>query len=325
MSGRRSGVTLIEILVVISILGLVVGLLIPAIQSSREAARRATCQNNLKQVGLALQSHASSQGVLPSFYNGSLLPQPRWALDEFHFHSWRAAILPHLEASTIAGALNFALPSTVAANQTAVNIRLAVFNCPTTGNRGRVVPAIAPWGASMAVPFPSGTAAQSDYEAVGGIQVARQTRGSNDLSIIEMGAWGEPTYEYETGKSLRYRPARLSDISDGLANTILVAERAGRPDVYQRGKPVEPYVFNSPQGMDNHQAAWAISTHFWWVVLTLPTARVNDSNYGVFSFHQGGAHVTLADGSVRFLKESTAPAVLKSLTTRSGAEIVAAD
>src|SRR5439155_1757408 len=135
-------------------------------------------------------------------------------------------------------------------------------------------------------------------------------RTSADLSIIQFGAWGEPTYDTATGASVRYRTARLSDVTDGLSNTILVGERAGRPDLYERGKPVDPYPYRNPGlGMDHHQAAWGVSTHFLWTVF--PKDRpVNETNVtGIFAFHPGGANVLLADGSVRFLKDSTAPVV----------------
>lgn len=80
--------TLVELLVVIGIIGLLIAFLLPAIQSSREAARRATCRNNLHQISLAVQSHEAHHRLLPALYNGSFLPQPHTAMDEFHFHSW---------------------------------------------------------------------------------------------------------------------------------------------------------------------------------------------------------------------------------------------
>lgn len=317
----RSGLSLIEILVVIAIIGLLVGLLIPAIQSSRESARRVVCQDRLRQVGLAVIAHESARGTLPRLYNGAFLPQPRTAIDEFHFHSWRTAILPGVEQQATFAALNFDMPATVASNQTAVNVGIEVFVCPSARNPTRIVPEIGAWNDGDFPVAWVGTAARSDHEAVVGVQVARQTNISTDLSIIRFGAWGEATYDTSNGAALRYRVARLSDLRDGLSNTILIGERAGRPDEYRRGEPVTPYR-DPTTGMDHHQAAWAISTHIWWTVLGLDQG-VNETNRtGIFSFHPGGAHVALADGSVRFLKDTTNPTVLKALATRAGSEVV---
>lgn len=316
----RPGMSLVEMLVVLAILAILIAIVLPAVQSAREAARRMTCQNNLKQVGLALQGHANAHGALPSLYNGSFLPIPRTGLDEFRFHSWRSAILPQLEATPTSNALNFTLPATAAENQTAVNVSLGAFTCPATANPTGTVPVFVSPGAT-----PQGTAARADYEVVGGIRVAARVQPGPILGGVEFGAWGEPSYEGITYQIIRCRDPRLSDLTDGLAHTALVAERAGRPDLYRRGKPVEVFDAMSGVGMDGHQAAWAFSTGFSWVVLPQPPVGVNSTNYGVYSFHAGGAHVALGDGSVRFLKDSTDPAIVKALATRAGAERVTDD
>ncbi len=322
-SRDRRGLTLIEILVVITVIGLLVALLLPAVQSARETARRTICGDNLRQIGLAIQSHENERGVLPALYNGNFLPQPRTPFDEFHFFSWRTAILPQIEQTTLFAQINMNVPPTVAANQTAINVRLAVFVCPSSSNPHQVVPDIGAWNNGAIQVATVGTAARSDYEAVGGVQVKPQTRPSFYLDIIEFGAWGEPTYAPSTNTSVSYRKARLADITDGLSNTILIGELAGRPDLYSRGQPVRPY--SAGGGMENHQSAWAISTHFLWTVSGLGQPVNQANSKGIFSFHPGGANVALADGSVRFLKETTAPAILKGLLTRAGAEVVRTD
>jgi len=322
----RSGFTLIEVLVVVTVIGLLVALLLPAVQASRESARRATCQAHLHQIGLAVQSHEAAHQALPALYNGEFLPQPRTALDEFHFHSWRTMILPQVEQSSVFASLNLAAPATVPANQTGLNVGLALFLCPSTRRPRPTVPDIFEWNDGAIPVVKVGTAARSDYEAVGGVQVERQTGSSADLSIVRFGAWGEPTYDKANGHALRYRKARLADVTDGLSNTILVGERAGRPDLYRRGKPVDPYPYSKPgEGTDHHQAAWALSTHFWWIVFWKDQPVNATNGTGIFSFHPGGANVALADGSVRFLKDSTTPAVLTGLATRSGSEAVATE
>ena len=107
---------------------------------------------------------------------------------------------------------------------------------------------------------------------------------------------------------------------------MLVAERAGRPDLYERGQPVDPYPFADPsrRQMDHHQAAWAISTHFWWLVFPHGYS-VNETNACIFSFHAAGANVGLADGSVRLLSESMDGETVDAMATRAAGDIVALD
>ena len=327
-SRSRPGLTLIELLVVIFIVGVLVSLLLPAVHSVREASRRAACQDNLRQTGLALQSHASTYQALPSLYNG-FLPQPRYPFDEFHFHSWRTAILPLIEQSALFSQINMSLPAAVAANQTAINVRVLTFVCPSSTNLHQSVPNINPWNDNRPVAGGQvGTAARTDYEAVGGVQISPQTKPSFYLDNFQFGAWGEPNYDAPNNRSVSYRKARLSDITDGLSNTCLVVERAGRPDLYRKGQPVKP--FTNADGMEVHSVTWAISTHFPYYVFRYTNPRlisaVNEINgTGIFSFHPGGANVAMADGSVRFLKETTTLAILKALATRAGSEVMNLD
>lgn len=319
----RSGMTLLELLVVILIAGLLFAMLLAAVQSVRESQRRATCEDHLRQLGVALYSHATTHQTLPALYNGDFLPQPRNAIDEFHFHSWRTAILPQIEQSVLFAQINMGVPATVASNQTAINVGISLFVCPSTNSPHRIVPDILAWNDGAIPVAKVGTAARSDYEVLGGVQAAAQTRSSSDLSIIRFGPWGEPTYNVSNGASLGYRKARFSDITDGLATTILVGERAGRPDLYRKGEPVDPYPYRDPtQGPDHHQAAWALSTHFWWLVLWKEQSINQTNRTGIFSFHPGGSNVLFADGSAHFLKDSTAPPVLAGLVTRAGGEVV---
>lgn len=322
MTSRRA-FTLVEILVALAIVAVLIGFLLPAVQKAREAASRARCQNNLRQVALGLHSYVGARGTLPSLYNGTFLPQPRTALDEFHFHSWRSATLPHVELSALAGQINSSLAATDPKNQSAINVPVPVFVCPSAPDK-LVRDIIAYNGGAIPVVM-AGTAAHSDYEVLGGVRSGGGT-SSADLSKVLFGPWGEPTYDTTNGKSIRYRTARLGDIRDGLSNTILVAERAGRPDEYVRGKLVQTYPPADPtQGWDHHQAAWAVSTHFNWL-LPGRTLEVNETNRGgVYAFHPGGANVALADGSVRLLKDATGVSVLNALITRTGGEAVQLD
>lgn len=140
---------------------------------------------------------------------------------------------------------------------------------------------------------------------------------------MRFGAWGEPRYDAPkyTGKVLGYRVARLRDVTDGLSNTLVIGELAGRPDSYEKGKLVDAYPPDDPNtGMDFHAATWGISTHFVWLV---GYAEVNTANHrGFYSFHDAGANAALADGSVRFLSDQISLETLAAMCTRSSGGVV---
>jgi prepilin-type processing-associated H-X9-DG protein len=309
--------SLIEVLVVIAIIAVMIALLLSAIQSAREASRRVACHNNIRQIAVALQSYEGRCRRLPSLYNGSFLPQPRNSLDEFHFHSWRSAILSEVEEQAMRGSLKWTLPASDQANQTALNCEIPVFVCPSVSNSHAVVPEVFSFNEPS---ISSGTAARSDYEAIGGVSVAKSTQqnASLDLSVVRFGAWGEPTYGMTTGQSLGYRTARFAHVTDGLSHTLLVGERGGRPDIYDRGKSEIPYPYvGEPGPPDSQQAAWGISTNFWWLVFWREQFVNQTNRTGIYAFHPGGANVALADGSIRFLSDSTSPRVLSAMATRA--------
>jgi hypothetical protein len=325
MRGRRNGITLVETLVVLGIIGLLLAILIPAVQHARESGRRVTCQNNLKQIVLGIFNHESAHALLPSLYNGTPLTQPRNALDEFHFHSWRTALLAQLEKAALLDQIDQSLFATDPANQASLNIHVAIFLCPSTSNPHSVVPDIFAFNDGGRLPIHKvGTAGRSDYEAIGGVSF--KPSGTTDLQNIKFGAWGEPRAYYPFQTTNTFRTPRLRDLSDGQSNTMLVAERAGRPDWYRRGKAVDPYPYSTPgTGMDHHQAAWGISTHFWWLVLWHEQSINENNANGIYSFHASGAYVGLADGSVRFLSESMDQEALNALATRSSGEVESLD
>ena len=126
---QRTGFTLVELLVVIAIIGILVALLLPAIQAAREAARRTQCQNNLKQLGLAMQNYHTSRGTLPPF--ATCYESPDTGVDSCFFN-WAAFFLPHLEQQTISDTIDWEQPSWVAGpNDSMRESFLPVFACPS--------------------------------------------------------------------------------------------------------------------------------------------------------------------------------------------------
>jgi len=325
MRRPRAGVTLIETIVVIGIIGVLLAILIPAVQSVRESARRTTCQNNLRQMALAVHNHEATHRVLPDLYVGNFLAQPRAALDEFHFHSWRTGILPQLEQMALYERIDLSQPATVAANQANLNVSVSIFVCPSTSIQNAIVPDIFEYNNGAIPTKRVGTAARSDYEAIAGVNYKPAVTGSGDLSGVKFGPWGETQYDANRN-TVSYNSGRFASVSDGLSNTILIGERAGRPDWYRRGMTVDPYPYSDPnKGMDFHEAVWGISTHIWWLVFDHKQA-INDTNAtGIFSFHSSGANVGLADGSVRFLSDTKAQETLNALVTRSAGDATNAE
>ena len=329
MRGTRRGVTLVEILVVLGIIALLLAILIPAVQRSRESARKATCQNNLRQQVLAVHAFESAYQRLPSLYNGAFQQVPRSVMYEFHHHSWRTAILPQLERRPLFGRLDLTAPPTIAANQSNLNVMIPTFQCPSTSNPAEIVPWVGKFNDGNFAVESVGTAARSDYEAVGGFQFNLNpppvdTAQTGPLSGVRFGAWGEPHYDLPnyTGTALSYRTARFRDVTDGLSNTLLIGELAGRPDEYEQGRLVDAYPPEDPNtGMDVHAAIWGISTHFLWLV---GYAGVNTRNHrGLYSFHDSGANAAFADGSVRFLSEHLDVDMLGAMSTRASGDLVA--
>ena len=169
------GFTLIELLVVISIIGVLISLLLPAVQSAREAARRAQCVNNLKQIGVALFNYESSVGVFPPGYiDYQNNPNNTPDLDMGSGWGWAAMSLPFLEQQPLYNAINFKLGITNASNSTAVVTSLNVFQCPSDGYNPQ--PCIL-YDSTFTNPI--ATVAHSNYAAVCGWEECFMNAGGN--------------------------------------------------------------------------------------------------------------------------------------------------
>jgi prepilin-type N-terminal cleavage/methylation domain-containing protein/prepilin-type processing-associated H-X9-DG protein len=298
----RTGFTLIELLVVIAIIAVLIGLLLPAVQKVREAAARAQCQNNMKQLGLALHNFESARGAFPP---GCLFnPAPR--------HSVFAFLLPYVEQGNVAAIYKWdawwndskAASPAEYVNQTAINTRIKVFQCPATPGPDRVVQ----------LPIGGGrTAAPTDYATVSEVDQTLVTNGLVPAPADRRGFLIDDVY------------TRVADVLDGLSNTIAMAEVAGRPTTYY-GKTANATPFN--YGAPWAQAVNRITLYGSDSTGTVPygPCGINCTNwFAVYSFHTGGANAVFADGSVRFLNQTTKIATLAALVTRSGAEVLPGD
>ncbi len=342
----RPGFTLIELLVVIAIIAVLIALLLPAVQSAREAARRAQCTNNLKQIGLALHNYENSMGVFPpagkSTYYASNPPNAQFVDGVGLF----PRILPFLEAVPTYNAINFSLDYNhlSGANFTAYSQVLSVLLCPSATrdpDGGRDAPEPADPASSQAglgygVTDYSGLCATT-------IDPLGRTGGpcSTDIAIYR-------NCMARTDGFFRQGMTRLASVTDGLSQTIAVIESAGRDAEFLSAyteayyTPVLSWTRPVPQGprrfwrwaeadsalvsstvINNKATPSHENTQYPQSGPTMGnSAGANDEIYG---FHPGGVNALLGDGSVRFIKESLNIVTQRSLITLNGGEVVSAD
>jgi prepilin-type N-terminal cleavage/methylation domain-containing protein/prepilin-type processing-associated H-X9-DG protein len=196
--------TLIELLVVVAIIGVLVALVLPGVQAARETARRAQCQNHLRQIGVALHVYHDGRRELPVGCVDKRVPSSNPAGRQ---HAWSAALLPHLEESGLWRRINFGSAYDAAVNASAATVAVSIYICPSTvrtasGREGGLVGN--PLAASDAAAY---RGAAIDY---GGIYGAAQISPSAN------------------GVFLYDRPVQFSDVTDGTSHTLAVAEDSGR-------------------------------------------------------------------------------------------------
>jgi prepilin-type N-terminal cleavage/methylation domain-containing protein/prepilin-type processing-associated H-X9-DG protein len=305
MTARRRGFTLIELLVVIAIIAILIGFLLPAIQKVREAAARTSCQNNLKQLGLAAHSYHDAHNKLPPGAVGPLSPAFPQYLHLKH-HGLGTYLLPYLEQAALAGQYRWDVSWFDPPNQAAVNTQLKVWQCPSArANRvqdGSLLTVAPP----PEVPF-NGTAACADYAGMGVVDAGLVRAG-----VIDTPGGPQDERGHYEGVFPLNAARSLTDVRDGSSNTILIAECAGRPHLWRAGREVPSRNLLWSRGSTPDGTAF------------FGECAVNCTNdREVYSFHPGGANVVFADGSVRFLKAGIGIRVFARLVTRAGGEVVA--
>jgi prepilin-type N-terminal cleavage/methylation domain-containing protein/prepilin-type processing-associated H-X9-DG protein len=313
-SSRREAFTLIELLVVVAIIGVLIGLLLPAVQKVREAGNRLKCENNLKQIGLALHAYHDTNRSFPrgylastSYSDGATDTAPGWG--------WGAFILPHLERDNLYRQLHLDQP---VQNSPAIQTGVPVYVCPSDITPDGAFPVPDGFGKTVALAAPTSYAA-----CVGGDESATTAR---------------------TGLGICYRNSktRLNDITDGTSSTLLIGERAwsNAQGVWAGAIPGGVIL----RGQSNLCQPVVPGTWYPAATLVLAHAHLNnalfdpDGSAGIDDFgsrHPGGSNFVFADGSVHFLRSvpndnpdgsyAADGMILQALATRANGEVVPGD
>jgi prepilin-type processing-associated H-X9-DG protein len=274
------------------------------VQNVREAARRAQCVNNLKQIGLACHHHHDTYGMFPPGWVRAPFTVPQGQIIQGG-HGTFAFLLPFLEQEALAKEYRWDRRAQGPENQTVATTHLNVFQCPSAEPDRWVTAVEDPLNYSY-----GGRGACGDYAGVRGIDTRLVDLGLVDRADNYQGVL---TRDYLT---------RLADITDGTSHTILVTECAGRPKLWRAGRPVP--------GIHADGGAWVGGTTFGQGstpdgATKLGPCAINCTNdTEVYSFHPGGANAAFADGSVKFLKAGVDIRIFARLVTRAGGEVVSA-
>ncbi|WP_439629202.1 DUF1559 family PulG-like putative transporter [Gemmata sp.] len=325
MVRRRSGFTLIELLVVIAIIAVLIGLLLPAVQKVREAAARMSCQNNLKQIGLACHNYESSNGGLPpsrltkNNQNPPFIPPGMGRANVLFF------LLPYLEQENLknrfTSSRDWSDPVNTGTGMLEVPIKSYV--CPSAPGGSRTATVANPkYLTGFAPPYPDATNTGTFTGFVSDYTVLVQVK-SSATSVIGQGL--VPPYTTASppgfGAMRQNTNTPINTITDGTSNTVIFGELAGRPQRYLTGKvpdgsaTVADSIWCSADQPANITGSGTNGTGNGPCVINCR----NETD--VYSFHTGGASVAFADGSVRFMKDSTTPAILVPLVTMTGGEV----
>jgi len=289
---RPSAFTLIELLVVIAIIATLIGLLFPAVQKVREAAGRIKCQNNLKQVGLAFHNYHDANGRFP----------PGWT----NMHSHVPYLLPYLEQGAIAAMYRFDISWNVLGGQPATRYDIPILVCPSAPESR-----VGKWVNDYPV---------SDVIGGSAINVLVPWSSSIRPTRLFRGFFLPP----EGGNGSDSDQPRTTDIVDGLSNTFMIFEDAGRPDRWENG-----WMTSASPGLPfpADRERWADTANRITVEVICDGTRTINCNNGneIYSFHLNGANFLFGDGSVHFIRQDIAPPTFAALYTRGGGETIGND
>ena len=349
----RSGFTLVELLVVIAIIGILIGMLLPAVQQVREAARRVQCANNVRQLALALLNYESAHQHFPAGYtstptsdgtvpSGVAIDSTTW--DAAPGWAWGAHILPFIEAGNIANGLNYQLPVWEVAHRELIQSQVPVFLCPSVSGDTD--------------PFVVVNESNSSYSPDGNTDLILG-RSHYVASHGQESAWGPEAGSAMTGEIFTdiYAPAtttvtiagkvsrvadgpfyrnsqtQISQVTDGTSNTIFLGEHSSKlSDKTWVGVIPGAFVhprFSSPENGPDGAATMVLVhagpsggeldiTGFPIIhPINFPTFHVGQ----MYSEHPGGGNISFGDGSVHFMNDSVSLFTFAELSSMNEGEV----
>lgn len=300
----RQGFTLVELLVVIAIIGVLVALLLPAVQAAREAARRMSCSNNIRQLALAMHNHHDTTGQFPVNQGGN---------QQYNSNntgrSWITDILPYMEQNNLYNTIKRNVALTDAQNKLASETVIPTLKCPSDGNASGKLPSRANVGDTRAI---------NNYKAVAG---ANWNWGDHTGVKQASGRWPNDPNGLDRGNGIICRNAdnntgnvtTFGDIKDGTSNTFAVGEAVPRwcthtwwywfnGSTATCGVPLNYRKGNTAVNLDSASGDWG-------------------RNYSFFSQHPGGAYFALCDGSARFISDNIDITIYREAATIQGGEV----
>ena len=309
LSARRA-FTLVELLVVIAIIGTLVGLLLPAVQAAREAARRSQCTNNLKQIGLGLHNFAGVKRFFPpAAANTTTTSAQQLELCKRlgvtvkgQRHGWGVMLLPYMEETNLFGKYNFKSDWSSAANKEVRESIVPAFLCPTVSREAEGLTTKTVSGATI-------TIGPGDYAPDNGYDTVLETKGLVDACPNRNGVMDVNVLR------------QVAEITDGTSNTLLISEDAGRPNAW-RGKKQTLVMGQTDGGWcdpDNEYVTHGYTTD--GLTVNGPCHTNCTNNNEVYSMHAGMANHVFADGSVRFIGADQDIRVFVKLITYAGDDL----
>lgn len=302
----RSAFTLVELLVVIAIIGILVGLLLPAVQAAREAARRMSCSNNMKQLGLAMHNYEGTVKKLPFGWD------QRGAM-------WSTMVLPYIEQKNIFDNLIFQESGpgnwdSGSFNTTACGTEISTFICPSSPINRHIDNQSIPGRVPCSYRGNAGSESTSDDDST-------MVAGTKSLQSIN-----------QNGIFYACSAVKFGDVTDGLSNTIFIGESQTAPNFSKDGNAMDFWYIGSPQAdpcqCNNSNNGTEFTEACGSTYERLNLRKQNPAATGylmemVFgSYHTGGAMMAMGDGSVRFLAETIDLPTLRGLGSRNGGEVV---
>lgn len=341
---RYRAFSLIELLVTIMVISILLALLLPAVQQAREAARRTQCRNNLKQLGVAAHNYHDNARMFPLNMDGRAPLQDRsggarWQGGDGSW-GWITMALPQLDQSTLYNQFNFS--DQTPSDHPGSNGWTSPYNTSIAASAGSLTVLLCPSNPQpqMQIPFIAGCGSgsnqghtpvcRSDYVGNAGFVRAdyqnclARDNGGNGVPIdytdketpgMAFNAWGENSHYLQdmNGCFSWCGTCKLSDITDGTSNTILIME-----DHHWAAGPTQPLNTSGTAGafgpMQVASTALLVNQAFGY--------PDKDQCHGLSSIHAGGAHILMADGSVRFLNQSIGVTVLQAISTRAAGDKV---